>query len=85
MPLKSIDYIPYCFYSERFYFIIQLKRFMRNESAGAVLLFILAMYSAASVSWYSPSNYLPAAIFAAFPIVGALGVIILAAKRKSFC
>ncbi len=56
---------------------------MRNESVGAVLLFIIALYSAASVSWYFPSNYLPAAVFAVFPVMGALGVMFLAHKKKA--
>jgi hypothetical protein len=55
---------------------------MRNEFAGAFVLLILALYSAASVSWYSPSNYLPAAVFAVFPVMGALGVIFLARKKN---
>jgi hypothetical protein len=54
---------------------------MQNEFVGAVALLILTLYSAASVSWYSPSNYLPAAVFAAFPVMGALGVIFLARKK----
>ncbi len=58
---------------------------MRKESVGAFLLLILAMYSVASVSWYSPSNYLPAAVFAVFPVIGSFGVIILAAKKEDFC
>lgn len=56
---------------------------MRNEVMGAVMIFVLSLYSAASVSWYSPSVNLPAAIFAVFPVMGALGVIILAAKKKA--
>ena len=55
---------------------------MRNEIAGAILLFVLSIYSAASVSWYSPSADLPAAVFAVFPVMGAIGVIFLAHKKK---
>jgi len=55
---------------------------MRNEIVGAILLFILSLYSAASVSWYSPSSHLPAAVFAIFPVMGAIGVIFLAHKKK---
>ncbi len=56
---------------------------MRNEFAGALGLLILALYGAVSVSWYSPSNYLPAEVFAVFPIMGALGVIFLANKKSA--
>ncbi len=55
---------------------------MQNEFVGALLLFILALYSAVSVSWYSQSNYLPAAVFAVFPVMGTLGVIFLARKKR---
>jgi hypothetical protein len=55
---------------------------MRNEFVGALGLFVLALYSAASVSWYSPSANLPAAVFAVFPVMGALGVIFLAHKKN---
>ena len=61
---------------------MQLKLCMRNEIAGAILLFVLSIYSAASVSWYSPSADLPAAVLAIFPVMGALGVIFLAYKKK---
>lgn len=56
---------------------------MRKEIVGTILLCVLSLYSAASVSWYSPSAYLPAVVFAVFPVMGALGVIILAAKKKA--
>ncbi len=55
---------------------------MRNEIVGAILLFVLSIYSAASVSWYSPSADLPAAVFAVFPVMGAISVIFLAHKKK---
>ncbi|MBU4077832.1 MAG: hypothetical protein KKD46_05270 [Euryarchaeota archaeon] len=55
---------------------------MRNEIVGAILLFVLSIYSAASVSWYSPSASLPAAVFAVFPVMGAIGVIVFAHKKK---
>ncbi len=55
---------------------------MRNQTAGVILLFILSLYNAASVSWYSPAANLPAAMFAVFPVIGTLGVIVLAAKKK---
>ena len=55
---------------------------MRNEIVGAILIFILSFYSAASVSWYSPSADLPAAVFAVFPVMGAIGVIFLANIKK---
>jgi len=55
---------------------------MRNEIVGAILIFILSLYSATSVSWYSPSANLPAAVFAVFPVMGAIGVIFLAHKKK---
>lgn len=61
---------------------MQPKSGMRNEIVGAFMLLILSLYSAASVSWYSPSSYLPAAVFAVFPVMGALGVIFLAHKKK---
>ena len=56
---------------------------MRNEIVGALLIFILSLYSAASVSWYSPSADLPASVFAVFPVMGAIGVIFLAHKKKA--
>jgi len=59
------------------------KSGMRNEIVGAILIFILSLYSAASVSWYSPSADLPAAVFAVFPVMGAIGVIFLAHKKKA--
>ncbi|MDD5615177.1 MAG: hypothetical protein PHH85_03150 [Candidatus Methanoperedens sp.] len=55
---------------------------MRNELAGAFLLFVISIYSAASVSWYSLSADLPAEVFAVFPVMGALGVMVLAHKKK---
>ncbi len=55
---------------------------MRNEIAGAVLLFVISLYSAASVSRYSLLADLPAAVFAVFPVMGAIGVIVLAHKKK---
>ncbi len=55
---------------------------MRNEIAGAILLFILSLFSAASVSWYSPPADLPAGVFAVFPVMGAIGVIVLARRKK---
>ncbi|MFZ3382367.1 MAG: hypothetical protein WA144_00430 [Candidatus Methanoperedens sp.] len=55
---------------------------MRKEIVGAFMLLILSLYSAASVSWYSPSSYLPAAVFAVFPVMGAFGVIFFAHKKK---
>ncbi len=55
---------------------------MRNEFVGAFVLLIVALYSTVSVSWYSSSNYLPAAVFAVFPVMGALGVIFLARKKN---
>ncbi len=61
---------------------MQLKSFMRNEIVGAILLFVLSIYSAASVSWYSQPANLPAAVFAVFPVMGAIGVIVLAHKKK---
>lgn len=61
---------------------MQPKSGMRNEIVGAILIFVLSLYSASSVSWYSPSSYLPAAVFAVFPVMGALGVIFLARKKK---
>ncbi len=54
---------------------------MRNEMMGVVLLFILSVYSATSVSWYAPSASMPAVVFGVFPVMGALGVIYLAFKR----
>jgi hypothetical protein len=62
--------------------VIQLNLFMQNEFVGAFVLLILALVSAVSVSWYSPSNYLPASVFAIFPVMGALGVIFLAHKKN---
>jgi len=56
---------------------------MRKEIVGTILLFVLSLYSTASVSWYSPTADLPAVVFAVFPVMGALGVIILAAKKKA--
>jgi hypothetical protein len=56
---------------------------MRNEIVGAILIFIISLYSAASVSWYSPSAELPAAVFAVFPVMGAIGMIFLAHKKKT--
>jgi len=56
---------------------------MRKEVVGTIMLFVLSLYSAASVSWYSPAAYLPAVVFAVFPVMGTLGVIILAAKKKA--
>jgi uncharacterized membrane protein len=56
---------------------------MRNEIVGAILIFILSLYSAASVSWYSPSADLPAMVFAVFPVMGAIGVIFIAHKKKA--
>ncbi len=41
---------------------------MRNEIAGIILLFILSLYSAASISWYYPSSNLPAVVFGIFPV-----------------
>ncbi len=76
-------YIVYCFYSVKLYDVIQPALYMRNETVGLFLLLLLALYGAASVSWYSPSANLLASIFAIFPLMGALGVIILAAKRKA--
>ena len=55
---------------------------MRNEIVGAILIFIFSLYSAASVSWYSQSADLPAAVFAVFPVMGAIGVIFLAHIKK---
>lgn len=72
----------YCFYSERLFNVMQPILSMRNEIVGAALLFILALYSTTSVSWYSPSANLPAAVFAVFPVMGAIGVIFLAHKKK---
>ncbi len=54
---------------------------MRNETMGVVLLFVLALYGATSVSWYAPSASIPAAVFGVFPVIGALGVIFLAFKK----
>ncbi|VVB56370.1 Uncharacterised protein [uncultured archaeon] len=61
---------------------MQPKSGMRNEIVGAILIFVLSLYSAASVSWYSPSADLPAAMLAVFPVMGAIGVIFLARKKK---
>jgi hypothetical protein len=61
---------------------MQPKSGMRNEIVGAILIVILSLYSAASVSWYSPSADLPAAVFAVFPVMGAIGVIFLANIKK---
>lgn len=61
---------------------MQLRKDMRNELAGAFLLFVISIYSAASVSWYSLSADLPAEVFAVFPVMGALGVMVLAHKKK---
>jgi hypothetical protein len=58
------------------------KSGMRNEIMGAILIVILSLYSAVSVSWYSPSADLPAAVFAVFPVMGAIGVIFLANIKK---
>lgn len=62
---------------------MQPKSGMRNEIAGSILIFIISLYSAASVSWYSPSADLPAAVFAVFPVMSAIGVIFLAHKKKA--
>ncbi|VVB87010.1 Uncharacterised protein [uncultured archaeon] len=80
MQVESIYF--YCFYSEKLYFTVQLKSCMRNEIVGVILLFVISLYSAASVSWYSPSANLPAAVFAVFPVMGAAGVVFLAYKKK---
>jgi hypothetical protein len=55
---------------------------MRNEIMGAILLFVLSLYNAASISWYSPWADLPAAVFAVFPVMGAIGVIFLTHKKN---
>jgi hypothetical protein len=51
---------------------MQPKSGICNEIVGAILIFILSLYSAASVSWYSQSADLPAAVFAVFPTMGGL-------------
>ncbi len=56
---------------------------MQKEFVGAALLFILALFSAASVSWYFPSANFPAAVFAVFPVMGALGVMVIAYKKRT--
>ncbi len=57
---------------------------MRNETAGIILLFIISLYSAASVSWYSPSARIAAVMYGVFPVIGTLGVIFLALKKGLF-
>ncbi len=54
---------------------------MRNETMGVVLLFVLSIYSATSVSWYAPSASIPVVVFGIFPVMGALGVTFLALKK----
>lgn len=56
---------------------------MRNEIVGAALLFVLSLYGAVSASWYSTSANLPAAVFAVFPVMGALGILVIAAIKKA--
>lgn len=54
---------------------------MRNETMGVVLLFVLSLYAATSVSWYGPSASISALVFGVFPVMGALGVVFLALKK----
>lgn len=54
---------------------------MRKETVGLALLVILALYGAASVSWYLPTSGIPAIVFAVFPIIGTIGVMFIAYKK----
>ncbi len=56
---------------------------MRNETVGVILLFIIALYGAASVSWYSLSAHIAAVVYVVFPVMGALGILVLAVKKKA--
>ncbi len=56
---------------------------MRNGTVGLILLFILSLYSAASVSWYFPSAHIPAVVFGVFPVMGTLGILVFAVKKKA--